>query len=104
KPKNDITRTWPTLCNPGQRRAGQVLIRKMWGVKIGRRQGVNIQCRLTTLIEVSTPERLSRDRSFVGCAIRTLHSTEPNNSAEIGRSSINLPHQATMISRSGIGS
>lgn len=29
-----ITRTWPTLCNPGQRRAGQVLIRNR-GVNIG---------------------------------------------------------------------
>ncbi|EJC75260.1 hypothetical protein Rleg10DRAFT_5118 [Rhizobium leguminosarum bv. trifolii WSM2012] len=35
KPKNDIT--WPTLCNPGQRRAGQALIYIIRGVKIGCR-------------------------------------------------------------------
>ncbi|MDH6298800.1 hypothetical protein M2315_005292, partial [Agrobacterium fabrum] len=36
KPKIPITRTWPTLCNPGQRRAGQALIAYR-GVNIGRR-------------------------------------------------------------------
>ncbi|MCR5943981.1 hypothetical protein FG152_24730, partial [Ochrobactrum sp. XJ1] len=47
-PKQLITRTWPTLCNPGQRRAGQVLIRNR-GVNIGQVKGVNIPFRLTTL-------------------------------------------------------
>ncbi|TWA12840.1 IstB-like ATP binding protein [Sinorhizobium medicae] len=37
KPKTIITRTWPTLCNPGQRRAGQALIYITRGVKIGCR-------------------------------------------------------------------
>ena len=46
KPKQLITRTWPTLCNPGQRRAGQVLIRNR-GVNIGQVKGVNIPFRLT---------------------------------------------------------
>ncbi|MBB4226727.1 hypothetical protein GGD56_000547 [Rhizobium mongolense] len=33
KPVSSITRTWPALCNPGRRRAGQLLIRKCaWGV------------------------------------------------------------------------
>ncbi|MBB4277407.1 hypothetical protein [Rhizobium mongolense] len=33
KPVSSITRTWPALCNPRQRRAGQLLIRKRaWGV------------------------------------------------------------------------
>lgn len=36
KPKIHITRTWPTLCNPGQRREGQALIAYR-GVNIGRR-------------------------------------------------------------------
>ena len=36
KPKNGITRSWPTLCNPGQRRAGLALI-VYKGVNIGRR-------------------------------------------------------------------
>ncbi|WP_281978401.1 hypothetical protein [Pseudorhizobium flavum] len=36
KPKSSITRTWFALCNPGQRRAIQVLIVNM-GVNFGRR-------------------------------------------------------------------
>ncbi|WP_092588196.1 hypothetical protein [Rhizobium mongolense] len=33
KPVSSITRTWPALCDRGQRRAGQLLIRKCaWGV------------------------------------------------------------------------
>ncbi|NKN04571.1 hypothetical protein GFL43_06300 [Rhizobium laguerreae] len=34
KPKTIITRTWPTLCNPGQRRAGQALIPPIKGSKL----------------------------------------------------------------------
>ncbi|WP_234633784.1 hypothetical protein, partial [Agrobacterium vitis] len=41
-----ITRTCFALCNPGQRRAIQVLIVNT-GVNIGRRYGVNFPRRLT---------------------------------------------------------
>lgn len=34
KPKTISTRTWPTLCNPGQRRAGQALINITRGAKL----------------------------------------------------------------------
>ncbi|TBY37075.1 hypothetical protein E0H64_03010 [Rhizobium leguminosarum bv. viciae] len=39
KPKNGITRTWPTLCNPGQRRAGQALIYIIRGSKLDADKG-----------------------------------------------------------------
>ncbi len=39
KPKMPITRTWPTLCIPGQRRAGQALIYTTRGSKLDADKG-----------------------------------------------------------------
>ncbi|WP_210252609.1 hypothetical protein, partial [Agrobacterium vitis] len=50
-----ITRTGFALCNPGQRRAIQVLIVNT-GVNIGRRYGVNFPRRLTTISGLRPPE------------------------------------------------
>ncbi len=49
-------RTWLALCNPGQRRAIQVLIVNM-GVNIGRRYGVNFPRRLTPNFEDRKSDR-----------------------------------------------
>ncbi|MVA82748.1 hypothetical protein GOZ89_25480, partial [Agrobacterium vitis] len=53
-----ITRTCFALCNPGQRRAIQVLIVNT-GVNIGRRYGVNFPRRLTKRLDQLTDTEIS---------------------------------------------
>ncbi|WP_234633800.1 hypothetical protein, partial [Agrobacterium vitis] len=57
-----ITRTCFALCNPGQRRAIQVLIVNT-GVNIGRRYGVNFPRRLTQTSDVDAPVLLGTNEN-----------------------------------------